>query len=228
VIVAVVFDLDGVLIESEEYWDRARREFSAAYGGDWTEQDQRAVMGFNSRQWAEYIKERFGVPLSVEGIEEGVIDRMLALYGEYLPVLPGAVASVKALAGLVPLGVASSSPLRLIRFVLEAMGIIDRFQATMSSDEVSSGKPAPDVYLLACARLKVSPDLALAFEDSTNGILSAKAAGLRVIAIPNRSYPPSPASLNAADLVLPSLDLFRPEMLGRWGGCQRHRLDPDE
>lgn len=214
-ILAVVFDLDGILVETEEYWDRARREFVAAYGETWTDQDQLAVMGHNSRQWAQHIKERFSVRLSIKEIESGVIDRMLSLYREWMPVLPGAISTVRDLAPLALLGVASSSPLRLIHFVLDELGIRDYFKATVSSDEVEAGKPEPDVYLLACARLDVSPDQALAFEDSSNGILSAHAAGLGVIAIPNRNYPPSPDSLQVADLVLPSLEAFRPEMLRR-------------
>lgn len=213
---AVVFDLDGILVETEEYWDRSRREFVASNGGTWTDEDQHAVMGHNSRQWAHYIKERFPVPLSTEEIESAVIDRMLALYRERMPVLPGATSTVRDLAPLAILGVASSSPLRLIHFVLEKLGIRDCFRATVSSDEVEAGKPEPDVYLLACTRLDVSPGLALAFEDSTNGILSAHAAGLRVIAIPNRRFPPSQESLKVADLVLPSLEGFRPDMLRRW------------
>ncbi len=214
-ILAVVFDLDGILVETEEYWDRARREFVAAYGETWTDQDQLAVMGHNSRQWAQHIKERFSVRLSIKEIESGVIDRMLSLYREWMPVLPGAISTVRDLAPLALLGVASSSPLRLIHFVLDELGIRDYFKATVSSDEVEAGKPEPDVYLLACARLDVPPDQALAFEDSSNGILSAHAAGLGVIAIPNRNYPPSPDSLQVADLVLPSLEAFRPEMLRR-------------
>ncbi len=214
-ILAVVFDLDGILVETEEYWDRARREFVAAYGETWTDQDQLAVMGHNSRQWAQHIKERFSVRLSIKEIESGVIDRMLSLYRERMPVLPGAISTVRELAPLALLGVASSSPLRLIHFVLDELGIRDYFKATVSSDEVEAGKPEPDVYLLACERLDVSPDQALAFEDSSNGIFSAHAAGLGVIAIPNRNYPPSPDSLQVADLVLPSLEAFRPEMLRR-------------
>lgn len=215
-ILAVVFDLDGILVETEEYWDRARREFVAEYGGIWTDEDQRAVMGHNSRQWAQHIKERFSVLLSIEEIESGVIDRMLALYRERLPVLPGAVSTVRELAPLALLGVASSSPLRLIHFVLDELGIRDFFRTTVSSDEVEAGKPEPDVYLLACSRLDVPPDLAVAFEDSSNGILSAHSAGMDVIAIPNRRYPPSPESLQVANLVLPSLEAFRPDMLRRW------------
>lgn len=215
-ILAVVFDLDGILVETEEYWDRARREFVAAFGGHWTSDDQHAVMGDNSRQWAEYIQKRFSVPRAIDEIEAGVIDRMLAQYRERMPVLPGAIAAVRELAPLALLGVASSSPLRLIHFVLDELGIRDYFKAAVSSDEVEAGKPAPDVYLLACSRLNVPPNLAVAFEDSSNGILSAHAAGLHVIAIPNRHYAPSPDSLKVADLVLPSLQAFRPDMLERW------------
>lgn len=212
----VIFDLDGMLLETEEYWDRARGAFVEAHGGHWTEVDQRAVMGHNTRQWARYLRERFDLPLSDEQIAEDVIGRMMTLYQDHLPLLPGAVQAVRSLVGTYRLGVASSSPLRLIRFAVAEMGLADAFQVLTSSDEVERGKPAPDVYLLACRRLIVGPPDAVAFEDSTAGIASAKAAGLRVIAVPNRSHPPDPATLAQADRVLRSLEEFTPELLAAW------------
>lgn len=209
----VVFDLDGMLMESEEYWERSRAGFVAAYGGKWGEDDQRAVMGANTRQWSRYIRERFAPRLSDEAIAAAVIAKMMAFYREHLPLLPGAIRAVEGLAELYPLAIASSSPPALIRLAVEEMGLADRFRAIVSSDEVERGKPMPDVYLLACARLGVPTGEACAFEDSAAGITAAHTAGLRVVAVANRAYPPDPAVLADADLVLPSLESFRPEML---------------
>lgn len=210
---SVVFDLDGLLVESEEYWEQARREFVARYGREWGDDDQHAVMGANTRQWARYMRDRFAIPLSEEEIAAEVIGRMQSLYHDHLPLLPGAIPTVRALAAAYPLAVASSSPPVLIRFVLEEMGVAECFRVITSSDEVAHGKPEPDVYLLACERLGVAPERAVAFEDSTAGIAAALAAGLRVIAVPNRNYPPDPAVLRRVDLTLPSLEGFDPAVL---------------
>jgi len=212
----VVFDLDGLLVESEEYWEQARREFVSRYGGTWGDDAQQAVMGANTRQWSRYIREAFDIPLTEEEIAAAVIARMQELYHDHLPLLPGAIPAVRALADRYPLAVASSSPPVLIQFVLAEMGVAECFQSITSSDEVAHGKPAPDVYLLACERLGVAPEQAVAFEDSTAGIAAALAAGLRVIAVPNRSYPPDPDVLRRADLTLPSLEGFDPAVLEQW------------
>lgn len=212
----VVFDLDGLLVESEEYWEQARREFVSRYGRSWGDDAQQAVMGANTRQWSRYIREAFDIPLTEEEIAAAVIARMQELYHDHLPLLPGAIPAVRALADRYPLAVASSSPPVLIRFVLAEMGVAECFQSVTSSDEVAHGKPAPDVYHLACERLGVAPEQAVAFEDSTAGIAAALAAGLRVIAVPNRSYPPDPDVLRRADLTLPSLEEFDPAVLEQW------------
>ena len=216
VIAAVIFDLDGLLVESEEDWERTRRDFVARYEGEWTAEDQHAVLGANMRQCCQYISERFGPPMSDEGVAEALIMRRMELYRERLVVLPGAIEAVRALAPHYPLAIASSSPPQVIQFVVAALGLGDCFRTLASSDEVEHGKPAPDVYRLACTRLGVAGTEAVAFEDSDPGIRAAKAAGLRVIAVPNPAYPPDLATLEIADLVLPSLIVFRPEALGSW------------
>jgi len=128
-------------------------------------------------------------------------------------VMPGAIEAVRTLAARYPLAIASSSPAVLIGFVIAQLGLDQYFHATASSDEVRQGKPAPDVYLLACKRLGVPPAEATGFEDSGNGILAAKNAGLRVIAVPNADFPPAATSLARADLVLHSLTEFKPDMV---------------
>jgi HAD superfamily hydrolase (TIGR01509 family) len=213
---AVVFDLDGLLVESEEDWERARRDFVARYAGEWTVEDQHAILGANMRQCCRYIRERFRPPISDEAVAEALITRRMGLYRERLVVLPGAIEAVRSLAQLYPLAIASSSPPQVIRFVVAELGLGACFHTLASSDEVEHGKPAPDVYLLACARLEVAGLEAVAFEDSGPGIQAAKAAGLRVIAVPNAAYPPDPATLRIADLVLPSLEAFQPEAIASW------------
>ena len=212
-VAAVVFDLDGVLIDSEETWSRVRGEVVARHGGHWTEVDQRNVMGDNSRQWSAYIKRTWTVPLSEEEIFREVLATMIASYERELTVLPGAREAVTELGARYPLAVASSSPRELIGVALRLAGFEGAFRATVSSDDVSHGKPAPDVYLLAAQRLGVpAPDCA-AIEDSSNGIRAAVAAGMATIAIPNHAFPPPDDALAQAHVVLSSLHELTPERI---------------
>jgi HAD superfamily hydrolase (TIGR01509 family) len=205
VIEAVVFDLDGVLLDSEEIWDRAREELARERGGRWHDQAQRDMMGMSSTEWSRYMADVIGLPEPPEEINREVVHRLTELYREELPAIPGAREAVERLAARWPLGLASSSNRELIDLVLELLGVEHLFTATVSSEEVARGKPAPDVYLEAARRLRVDPTTAAAVEDSQNGILSAKAARMRVIAIPNAHFPPDEDALAAADVVLDSL-----------------------
>jgi len=205
VIEAVVFDLDGVLLDSEEIWDRAREELARERGGRWHEQAQRDMMGMSSTEWSRYMADVIGLPEPPEEINREVVHRLTELYREELPAIPGAREAVERLAARWPLGLASSSNRELIDLVLELLGVEHLFTATVSSEEVARGKPAPDVYLEAARRLGVDPTRAAAVEDSHNGILSANAAGMRVIAIPNAHFPPDEDALAEADVVLDSL-----------------------
>jgi HAD superfamily hydrolase (TIGR01509 family) len=216
-IVAVVFDLDGVLIDSEETWSRVRGEVVARHGGQWTEVDQRNVMGDNSRQWSAYIKRTWNVPLSDDEIFREVLATMIAAYERELTVLPGAREAVAELGAYYPLAVASSSPRELIGVALRLAGFDSAFQAIVSSDEASHGKPAPDVYLLAAQRLGVAARDCAAIEDSTNGIRAAVAAGMATIAIPNRAFPPPDDVLAQAHIVLPSLRELTPQLVTSLG-----------
>ncbi len=201
----VVFDLDGIIIETEFLWDRVRHDFAVAHGGHWKEGDQRGVMGANSMEWAISMREVNGVHLSDQEIYDGIIGALREEYARELPLIPGAVEAVTGLAAAYRLGVASSSPLELIESALELAGLRGCFECVLSSDEVGRGKPAPDVYLEACVRLGVAPRNAAAVEDSSNGIQAAFAAGLAVIAIPNGQFPPSAEALGRADVVLGSI-----------------------
>jgi HAD superfamily hydrolase (TIGR01509 family) len=206
VIEAVVFDLDGVLLDSEQVWDSAREQLARERGGRWHENAQRDMMGMSSLEWSRYMHETIGLPEPPAEISAEVVRRLAELYRDHLPVLPGAREAVERLAAHWPLGLASSSNRELIDLVLEELGVAHLFQATVSSEEVERGKPAPDVYLEAALRLGVDPTRAAAIEDSENGIRAARAAAMRVVAIPNAHFPPGDDVLGQADVVLRSLD----------------------
>ena len=208
---AVVFDLDGLLLDSEQVWDEAREQLAKERGGRWHDQAQKDMMGMSSTEWSRYMHEQIGLPEPPEEINREVVERLAAIYREHLPVIPGAKEAVERLAARWPLGLASSSNRELIDLALELLGVAHLFRVTVSSEEVAHGKPAPDVYLETARRLDVDPERATAVEDSNNGILSAKAAGMRVVAIPNRRFPPSDDALVQADVELDSLDELTPE-----------------
>lgn len=210
---AIIFDLDGLLFDSEVYWERARREYCRSQGCDWGPEQELAVKGRNSPEWAAVIARHCRLDTDLTTIIDGVADRMRALYHEHLPVLPGALSVVRRLAQRFPLGLASSSPPSLIEYALTEAGIRSCFRVTVSADEVGRGKPSPDVFLVTAERLGVRPKEIAVFEDSSAGIQAAHAAGMAVIAVPNPHYPPSDDALRLANLVLPSLEDFREELL---------------
>ena len=210
-ITAVVLDMDGVLIDSEQLWDDVREQLARERGGSWHDGAQADMMGMSSTEWSRYMHDVIGLAEPPEEINAEVVRRLLARYHESLPLVSGAVDAVERLAAKWPLGLASSSNREVIDAVLELAGIARCFRATVSSEEVAHGKPAPDVYLEAARRLGVEATGCAAVEDSANGIRSARAAGMRVIAIPNPHYPPSEDVLALADIVLNSLDDLTPE-----------------
>jgi HAD superfamily hydrolase (TIGR01509 family) len=210
VIEAVVFDLDGVLIQSEEIWDAVRERYVRERGGRYDAEVQRAMMGMSAPEWSRFLHEDAGVPDEPEAINRDVVGRMLEAYRGELPLLPGAVEAVRRVAAAFPLALASSSNREIFEAVLGLAGLADCFRATVSSEEVERGKPAPDVYLEAARRLGVAAESCAAVEDSHAGIRSAKSAGMRVIAIPNPSYPPDEEALASTDVILDSLDDLTP------------------
>ena len=208
---AFVFDLDGVLLDSEQVWDEAREQLANERGGRWHPGAQQDMMGMSSTEWSRYMHDVIGLPESPDEINREVVERLVANYREHLPAIAGAREAVERLAARWPLGVASSSNRELIELVLELLGVANLFAALVSSEEVGRGKPAPDVYLEAARRLGVESTHAAAVEDSHNGILAAKAAGMCVLAIPNVHFPPGPDTLDQADGVLGSLAELTPE-----------------
>jgi HAD superfamily hydrolase (TIGR01509 family) len=210
-IAAVIFDMDGVLVDSEAVWDDVRKRFVEEKGGRWHDDAQRDMMGMSSTEWSQYVRDRLGVEMEPEEISREIADRVADVYRERLPLLPGAVESVRSLGREWPLAVASSSNRHVIDLVLELAGIADAFRVTVSSEEVGAGKPAPDVYLEAAKGLGVEPPACAAIEDSSNGIRSAHAAGMSVVAVPNRDFPPEPEALDLANLTVASLTELTPE-----------------
>ena len=210
---AVVFDLDGVLLDSEQMWTDAKRELVGEHGGRWSEEAEHAMLGMSSPEWTRLMHDDLGVPLEPDEISDEVVRRIAARYEQHLPVLPGADAAVRRFAARWPLGMASSSNREIIDLTLSQAGWDEFFTTTVSSEEVARGKPAPDVYLEATRRLNAAPERCGAVEDSSAGIRAADAAGLRVIAIPNPGYPPDDESLALAAVVLESVHELDPAKL---------------
>jgi HAD superfamily hydrolase (TIGR01509 family) len=210
---AVIFDLDGVLVDSEPLWEEVRRRFALAHGGRWDAETPRLMMGMSSGEWAHFMRSRLGVPLPELDIVAGVVDGMAARYREGVPLLPGAVDAVRRLAARWPLGLASSANRPLIDLVLGAARLDASFATTLSSEEVARGKPAPDVYLEVSRRLGVAPSQCTAIEDSTNGLLAAEAAGMRVIAVPRPGNRPERQALAGVDAVIPDLGSLSVEVV---------------
>jgi HAD superfamily hydrolase (TIGR01509 family) len=213
VIEAVVFDMDGVLVDSEHVWDEVREQYAVASGGTYSERATRDMMGMSSVEWSRYMAETLGVPGTPEEINDAIVQRMLERYGDAPPLLPGAIDAARRLGERWPLAIASSSNPELIEVVLRAAELTELFRVAVSSQEVARGKPAPDVYLAAAAQLGVEPSRCAAVEDSHNGIRSAKAAGMRVVVFPNIHFPPDDEAIAMGDVVISSLEELTVELI---------------
>jgi HAD superfamily hydrolase (TIGR01509 family) len=210
---ALIFDMDGLLLDSEVYWERARREYCQSRDCTWRPEDELTVKGHNSAQWATAIRDHCGFDGSLEEIIAGVTERMRALYAKHMPILPGAVEAVESMAARYPLAIASSSPPELIDFAMREAGMREFFRVIVSSDDVGVGKPDPAVFLEAARALGIPPAEIAVFEDSSSGITAGQRAGMRVIAVPNPHYPPSSEALAMAAVVVGSLQGLRPELV---------------
>jgi HAD superfamily hydrolase (TIGR01509 family) len=209
---AVIFDLDGVLVDAEIWWDEVRIAFARRHDRSWTEADRAAIMGANSRGWSTLMGQRLELPdVPRATIEAEIVEAMVERYRlEGAPRIPGAVETVRRVAAELPLAVASSGHPAVIAAALESLGIADLFAAVVSSDEVPIGKPAPDVYLLTAARVGVAPERCLVVEDSLNGVLAGRAARMAVVLVPNAAVPPAAGAREAASLVLERIDELDP------------------
>ena len=212
---AVVFDLDGVLLDSEQLWNKAKEALVRAAGGRWREDAPRAMMGMSSLEWSAYLRDELGVACDLVDIDREVVRRMEGLYRAKLPLLPGAVEAVGTVRDRWPLGLASSSNREIIDLALDLADLADSFSVTVSSEEVERGKPAPDVYLEVARQLRVKPERCVAVEDSSNGLRAAAAAGLTVIAIPNQHYPPDDDALVLAAATASTLHQLTPALVER-------------
>ena len=210
---AVVFDMDGVIVDSEQVWDDVREQYTRESGGVYGPTAARDMMGMSAPEWSRYMSESLGVPGTPDEISAAVVERMLARYGNTPPLIDGAVNAVHAVGNRWPVAIASSANPELIEVVLRRAGLDGIVQTAVSSEEVRRGKPAPDVYLEAARRLGVEPARCAAVEDSHNGIRSAKAAGMRVIALPNPHFPPDGEAIDLADAVLGSIRELTPAVV---------------
>ena len=213
-IAAVIFDMDGVIVDSEIWWDEVRHRFAAERERSWTEEDRLAVMGANSRGWRRIMRERLRLDEPEEGIERAIVDGVIERFErEGPPLIEGAVEAVRRIADRWPVAVASSAHREVIDAALQSVGLSDHLPVIVSSDEVEHGKPEPDVYLEAARRLGVAPEQCLVVEDSYNGVRSGRAAGMTVVLVPNRSIPPAEGTHELADVVLDSLADLDPAAL---------------
>ncbi|MFN8113219.1 MAG: HAD family phosphatase [Solirubrobacterales bacterium] len=210
---AVIFDLDGVLLDSEQRWNEAKEAVARAAGGRWRDDAAETMMGMSSPEWSAWMRDALAVPLDAEAINEAVVERMAAGYADGLPLLPGAVEAVRALADRWPLGLASSSNREIIDVFLQLSGLASEFAVTLSSEQVARGKPAPDVYLEATRLLAAEPAACVAVEDSGNGLRAAAAAGMAVIAVPNPHYPPPAEALALAAATVATPGEVTPELV---------------
>lgn len=205
---AIIFDLDGLLIDSEPVWDSARRQMAAEVGKTWNEDDHRAVMGVSSDEWANYMIRRLALSVSPEEVQKEIINRMIAIYRKKVPYMPGAIEAVAMASQNFPTAIASGSHRQLIDVVVNDTPMRGKFRVILSADEIENGKPAPDIYLETARRLGFRPEQCLCLEDSANGILAGVRAGMKVVAVPDARFAPDKEFLGQAHLVLHSLAQF--------------------
>lgn len=201
---AVVFDMDGLLLDTETLWHEAEVELFRRHGNEFTWDDKLAVIGTSFAFTADYFARRLGrAPEEGPKLVEEMIELMHERVRRQVGARPGAIELVERLrADGVPLALASNSPRFLVEDALATAGLTEAFDVIVTSDDVEHSKPAPDIYLLACERLGVAPQEALALEDSPSGVAAAKAAGLTCIAVPQFAE----TDVSAADRVVESLE----------------------
>jgi beta-phosphoglucomutase family hydrolase len=204
---AIIFDMDGTIIDSEPVHLKAYQAVLNGFGVSYTEKENREFLGRTDAIVSQALIARYKLDLSVPGLIEIKERKLKELLSQSATVRDGVLAVLRqASASHVPLAVASSATLATIEFVVDALAIRHYFQTVASGDEVEHGKPAPDVFLLAAERLHVKPAACLVIEDTANGIKAAKAAGMKCIAVPCDATKHEDHS--QADLVLPSLSQF--------------------
>ena len=215
---AVIFDLDGTLIDTEPVWESVRRELAAQDGIEWPESASRAMMGMSTREWSAYMADVVGIGPTAELAARRTIDGVVERYDRDLPVLPGAREVVRRLAAHWPLAVASSSPRDLIEHALQALGVRDLIAVVRSTEEgTARGKPAPDAFLWVADQLDAEPARTVVIEDSAGGIQAGLNAGMAVVAVPRPFLTPSDDLLAKASVVLAHLDELTVELVDNLG-----------
>jgi HAD superfamily hydrolase (TIGR01509 family) len=210
---AVIFDMDGVLVDSEVYWQESREDFARAVGKIWKPEDQRQAMGRSTVGWAQLMQERLAVDMPIDNIIADIKARVIARYEQRLPVLPGALEAVKKAASAYEVALASGSETSIIQLVMERTGLGEIFDVVVYGDTIPRGKPAPDIYLETARRLGVPPEQAVGIEDSANGIRALKAAGMYAIAVPSPAFLLPDEILALANATLPSLEAFTVDLV---------------
>ncbi|GAB4517941.1 MAG: HAD family phosphatase [Anaerolineae bacterium] len=215
---AVIFDMDGVLVDSEVYWLRSRQEFARDLGKTWSDDDQRLAMGRSTIEWAQVMQDRLSITMSLEDIMADMKRRVIAHYAEKLPTRPGALEAVHLAAAHFRVGLASGSPTEIIQEVMRLTGLDAVFEVMVYGDDMVHGKPAPDIYIEAMQQLGVTPEVSLGIEDSSNGIRSLKAAGMYAIAAPSPDFPLSADIIALADAHITTLEDFNLDLVRAIGG----------
>ena len=212
---AVIFDMDGVLVDSEVYWDKSRVEFARDRGKTWTDEYQRLAMGRSSVGWATVMQEKLQLADSIDEIIAEMKRRVIAHYEARMPTRPGAIESVHHMKEHFRVGLASGSPTEIIKAIMSITGLDQVFEVMIYGDEIPRGKPSPDIYLEAMAQLGVSPKLTVGIEDSANGLRSLAAAGMAAVAAPSPDFPLPPEILALADAHIDTLEAFNVDLIRR-------------
>ncbi len=212
---AIIYDMDGVLVDSEVYWDKSRIEFARDRGKVWTDEFQRLAMGRSTVGWARVMQDKLALDETIDEIIAEMKARVIAHYEERMPTRPGALESVARMNEHFRVGLASGSPTDIIKAVLSITGLDQIFEVMIYGDEVPRGKPAPDIYLEALQALKVAPANSLGIEDSANGLRSLKAAGMFAVAAPSPEYPLPDDILALADAHITTLEDFTVALVRR-------------
>lgn len=205
---AVIFDMDGVLVDSEIYWEQARKEFARDLSKVWTDEDQRLAMGRNTVEWAHVMQERLGLNKGIDDIIGDVIQRVIAHYEEWMPIRPGALEAVQLATQHYRVALASGSPTPIIKRIMQLTELDQVFEVIVYGDDIPNGKPAPDIYLETLRQLGVKPENSVGLEDSPNGVRALKAAGMFAIAAPSPGFPLPGEIVQMADAVIESFDDF--------------------
>lgn len=212
---AIIFDMDGLLVDSEPIWDQARVNIALRVGKTWNHQDHVNLMGVSTDYWVQYMIDRLGLTTTKEEVQKEVVQQMITIYKKEIPFHPFAVNAVRWAAKRYPTALASGSPPQLIKIVTQSPRLKGCFNVVLSSDEVRVGKPDPAIYLETARRLGVAPENCLCIEDSAFGVLSGRRANMFVINIPDPKFPLSPEQVKHADLVLESLGDLNEQAISR-------------